>query len=170
MRYTGFGDANVIIDHRGYWLLEKCERFGYNMHSNLFWTLNQDELGVTLARLADGTFRPNFLNAYGASATVFNDGLRQGETVSVSKEIADSIYFWDVYKEGGRWLTAGYDSTALMVAGTGGTPSAAWNTVMEKARRVAGPSFGYRTDGADFNYRNCPVERLAALEEMEILQ
>ena len=45
MRYTGFADANFIAARDGIWFFEKCERFGYNAHPNLFWNLNLSTLG-----------------------------------------------------------------------------------------------------------------------------
>jgi len=169
MRYTGFGDANVIIDNEGFWLLEKCERFGYNCHPNLLWSLNRAELGQTLASLVDGSFRPSFLEAYGASATVYNNGNRPGEMLTIPDDILDSIYFWDVYKQGGGWFTAGFENSLLMMSASGCTPSCAWNRVMERVRRLGSAVITFRTDGASTGYENSPVQRLAALQEMELL-
>jgi phosphoribosylamine-glycine ligase len=169
MRYTGFGDANVIIDGDDFWLLEKCERFGYNAHANLLWSLNRDELGTTLAGLAEGNFRPNFLDAYGASVTVFNESNSSAEVLTIPDDILSSIYFWDVYRDGGRWMTAGYDSSVLMVAAAGGTPFLAWNSLMERVHRLECSAISFRTDGTNDGYANSPVERLAALQEMELI-
>ena len=169
MRYTGFGDANVIIDGEGFWLLEKCDRLGYNAHPNVFWNLNRDELGRTLAGLAAGTYEPNFLEAFGASVTVFNEGNRGGEVLTIPNEISSSTYLWDVYKENGQWMTVGYDNSLLMVASSGATPASAWNHLMDKTHRLQCASIAFRTDGADTGYRNNPLERLAALEEMELI-
>jgi len=167
--YTGFGDANVIIDEEGFWLLEKCERFGYNCHPNLLWSLNRDELGQTLASLVDGTFKPNFRDAYGASVTVYNDGNLPGRRLTIPEEILDSIYFWDVYKEGGSWLSAGFEDSLLMISASGCTPSCAWNRVMERVQRRGSDVIGFRTDGASTEYANSPLQRLAALEDMRLI-
>jgi phosphoribosylamine-glycine ligase len=169
MRYTGFGDANVMIAHDGFWLLEKCERFGYNCHPNLLWSLNRDELGQTLASLVNGSFRPNFLEAYGASATVYNQGNCSGELLTIPDDVLDSVYFWDAYKQGGSWFTAGFEDSVLMLSASGCTPSCAWNRVMEQVLRLRSPAITFRTDGASTGYANSPVERLSALQEMELL-
>ena len=70
MKYTGFADANFIAARDGIWFFEKCERFGYNAHPNLFWNLNLSTLGEVLSSLVDGTFRPQFSGGFGASVTM----------------------------------------------------------------------------------------------------
>jgi phosphoribosylamine-glycine ligase len=169
MRYTGFGDANVIIDDDGFWLLEKCERFGYNCHPNLLWSVCRDEAGQTLASLVDGTLQPNFSEAYGASVTVHNPGNTPAQKLSIPNDILDSIYFWDVYREDGDWHIAGFETAVLMISASGSTASGAWTRVMENARRVHSPGVTYRTDGGSTGFANSPLKRLATLQEMELL-
>jgi len=72
-QYTGFADANVIFAKDGVWFLEKCERFGYNAHPNLFWNLNRAPLGETFRQLIDGTFEPNFAPGFGATCSMYMD-------------------------------------------------------------------------------------------------
>jgi hypothetical protein len=66
-------------------------------------------------------------------------------------------------------MTAGYDSSVLMVAAAGGTPFLAWNSLMERVHRLECSTISFRTDGTNGGYANSPVERLAALQEMELL-
>src|SRR6185295_6148322 len=70
MKYTGFADANYIAAKDGVWFLEKCERFGYNAHPNLFWNLAQSGIGEIFAALVDGRLEPNFAEGFGASVTM----------------------------------------------------------------------------------------------------
>ena len=58
MKYTGFADANFIAARDGIWFFEKCERFGYNAHVNLFWNLNLSTLGEVLVRSSMEAFGP----------------------------------------------------------------------------------------------------------------
>src|SRR5205085_4551447 len=98
MRYTGFADANVVVAKDGVWFLEKCERFGYNAHPNLFWTLNRASLGDTFAALIDGSYAPDMAPGFGASCTLYMDHPAPGKAVLCPDAIRRDLYFMDIYK------------------------------------------------------------------------
>src|SRR5205085_1726620 len=107
----------------GLWFFEKCERFGYNAHPNLLWTLNRDPLGATLASLVDGTFQPNVAPGFGATCTMYMDHPTSGKVIHVPEDISlvRDLYALDVYREGDLLLTAGYYGDVLLATGFGYT-------------------------------------------------
>jgi phosphoribosylamine-glycine ligase len=169
MCYTGFGDANVVVARDGVWFFEKCERFGYNAHPNLFWNLAQDPLAETLAALVDGSFAPNFSPGFGASCTMYMDHPAPGKAIQFPDEVYRSLYFLDAYKEGDLYLTAGYADSVLVVNAFGYTMPQAWEAALERAAQVKFPGRSYRLDGAGTDYPSSPVRRYEALEAMHYL-
>lgn len=134
MCYTGFGDANVVVARDGVWFFEKCERFGYNAHPNLFWTLDRDPLGETLAALVDGTFVPNFAPGFGASCTMYMDHPVPGKAITIPDDVRRSVYLIDAYAEGDRLLTAAYADSVLIVNAFGYTMPQAWEGALAVMR------------------------------------
>ncbi|MDQ3997613.1 MAG: hypothetical protein M3303_11445, partial [Gemmatimonadota bacterium] len=169
MCYTGFGDANVIVARDGVWFFEKCERFGYNAHPNLFWNLARDPLGETLAALVDGTFAPNFSPGFGASCTMYMDHPAPGKAIQFPEEVYQSLYFFDAYKDDEAYLTAGYGENLLVVNAFGYTMPQAWEAALARAAQVKFPGRSYRLDGAGTGYPSSPVRRYEALEAMHYL-
>lgn len=170
MRYTGFGDANFVASRDGLWFFEKCERFGYNAHPNLFWTLNRDELGDTLASIADHTFTPNFSPGFGATCSMYMDHPATGKAVLFPEEAAHNLYFYDVYRDGaGDLLTAGYYDNVLIATAFGYTIETAWEAAYETARSVKFPGRSFRTDGAGTDYPSSPLRRYQALQAMGLI-
>ena len=169
MRYTGFGDANVVIARDGVWFFEKCERFGYNAHPNLFWNIARDPLGQILASLVDGTFQPNFSPGFGASCTMYMDHPVPGKAIRFPAEVASSLYLLDAYKEGDVLLTSGYADSVLVVNAFGYTIPQAWETALARATEVSFPGRSYRLDGAGTDYPSSPVRRYEALAAMHYL-
>ncbi len=169
MQYTGFGDANFIAARDGIWFFEKCERFGYNAHPNLFWTLNRDPLGETFASLVDGSFTPNFSPGFGASCTMYMDHRAPGKVIQFPPTIARDLYLYDAYKEGDLLLTSGYYDDVLIVTGFGYTIPTAWETVLEKAHAVKFPGRSYRIDGGGTSFPSSPLRRYEALQAMGYL-
>ena len=170
MRYTGFGDANFIVARDGVWFFEKCERFGYNAHPNLFWNLNRAPLGETFAALLDGSFVADFAPGFGASVTMYMDHPAPGKAVSYPDTVADRVYLVDVYREEGQLLTAGYYGEAVLVAcGFGYTIPTAWKATMDVASKVHFPGRSYRLDGAGTEIPSSPVRRYEALTAMGYL-
>ncbi len=170
MRYTGFGDANFIVGRDGIWFFEKCERFGYNAHPNLLWNLNRASLGETLAALVDRTFVPDFSPGFGASVTMYMDHPASGKAVQYPESVARSLYRIDVYREGGRLLTAGYYGEALLLAcAFGYTIPTAWDAALAIAAQVKFPGRSYRLDGAGTDYPASPLRRYEALTAMAYL-
>ena len=171
MQYTGFGDANFIVAKDGLWFFEKCERFGYNAHPNLFWNLNRAPLGETFASLVDGTFRPDFAPGFGASVTMYMDHPSPGKAIHFPDTVASHLYFLDVYREEGQFLTAGYYGEAVLLAcGFGYTLPTAWEAALDVAATVHFPGRSYRLDGAGTDYPSSPVRRYEALTAMGYLQ
>jgi phosphoribosylamine--glycine ligase len=169
MRYTGFGDANVVVARDGVWFFEKCERLGYNAHPNLFWNIARDPLGETLAALVDGALAPNFSPGFGASCTMYMDHPASGKAIQFPDEVYPSLYFLDAYKNGNLYLTAGYADSVLLVNAFGYTMPQAWDAALARAAQVKFPGRSYRLDGAGTDYPSSPVRRYEALEAMHYL-
>ena len=169
MRYTGFADANVVVARDGVWFFEKCERFGYNSHPNLFWNIARDPLGATLASLVDGTFTPNFAPGFGASCTMYMDHPAPGKAIQFPEEVHPSLYFFDVHRDGDTYLTAGYADSVLVVNAFGYTMPQAWESALARAAQVKFPGRSYRVDGAGTEYPSSPVRRYEALAAMRYL-
>ena len=169
MKYTGFGDANFIAAKDGIWFLEKCERFGYNAHPNLFWTLSRKGMGEVIASLVDGRFTPDFAEGFGASLLMSTkEGTPGGHAIQFPPKLLGDLFFWDVYKKDDLYLTAGYDADGyvLLVNAHGFTMEAAWESVLEKAAQVRFPYRHYRADGDQTNYPTSPIRRYEALKAM----
>jgi phosphoribosylamine-glycine ligase len=169
MRYTGFGDANFIAARDGIWFFEKCERFGYNAHPNLLWTLNRDPLGDTFASIVEGTFTPNFAPGFGASCTMYMDHRAPGKVIQFPETIARDLYIYDAYKEADLLLTSGYYDDVLIATGFGYTIPTAWEAVLAKAHAVKFPGRSYRIDGGETNFPSSPLRRYEALNAMGYL-
>jgi phosphoribosylamine-glycine ligase len=166
MRYTGFADANVIFAKDGVWFLEKCERFGYNAHPNLFWNLNRAPLGDTFRALLDGTFVPDFAPGFGASCSMYMDHPAPGRVIEFPDRIAEHLYFYDVYRAGDLVFTAGYYDNVLVANAFGYTIQTAWEAVLEVAKAVKFPSRSFRVDGGGTGFPSSPVRRYEALRAM----
>ena len=166
MRYTGFGDANFIAARDGVWFFEKCERFGYNAHPNLFWNLNLAPLGTTLASLLDGSFAPSFSPGFGASVSLYMDHPRPGKAVGVPPGCEGQLYWYDVYREDGLLLTAGYADNLAIATGFGYTSPTAWEACLAVARGVTFPGRAFRIDGAGTDFPSSPIRRYEALVAM----
>jgi phosphoribosylamine-glycine ligase len=166
MRYTGFADANFIAARDGVWFLEKCERFGYNAHPNLFWTLNRDSLAKVFVTMIDGTFEPNFAPGFGASISMYQDHKVPGSVIQYPDTVAKDVYVYDVQRVNGQLLTCGYYDDVLLATGYGYTIATAWEKAIEVAKAVKFPGRSYRTDGAAVDYPSSPLRRYEALQAM----
>ena len=172
MKYTGFADANFIAARDGIWFFEKCERFGYNAHVNLFWNLNLSTFGEVLSSLADGTFRPCFSGGFGASVTLnTKENPTGGKVIQFPQKLWKDIYLWDAYREDEHLLTAGYDRDGyvLILTAYGYTIPTAWELLMRRAAQVRFPYRHYRTDGDSVSIPTSPVRRYEALRAMGYL-
>jgi len=169
MCYTGFGDANFIVARDGIWFFEKCERFGYNAHPNLFWTLNRAPLGETFASLVDGTFAPDFAPGFGASVSMYMEHPVVGKAVQVPDAVQNSIYLVDVYRDEGMLLTAGYNEVVCYATAHGYTIPTAWDAALARAWQVKFPGRAFRVDGAGTDYPSSPLRRFEALGAMGYL-
>ena len=169
MEYTGFADANFIAARDGVWFFEKCERFGYNAHPNLFWTLNREGLGQTLAALQNGSFEPNFGPGFGASVTMYMDHPAPGKAILLPDEVARDLYLMDVFREGKQLQTAGYADAVLIATAFGYTIQAAWDVALSRARQVIFAGRAFRIDGSGTEYPSSPLRRYEALNAMRYL-
>lgn len=166
MKYTGFADANFIAARDGVWFLEKCERFGYNAHPNLFWTLNRDPLGEVFDTMLDRTFRPNFAPGFGAAISMYQDHRMAGSVIQYPDTVSRDIYPYDVQRVDDQLLTCGYYDDVLLACGYGYTMPTAWEAAMNVARAVKFPGRSFRTDGAGVDYPSSPLRRYEALQAM----
>jgi phosphoribosylamine-glycine ligase len=166
MRYTGFADANFIAARDGVWFLEKCERFGYNAHPNLLWTLNRDPLGKVFETILDGSFSPNFAPGFGASISMYQDHKQPGSVIQYPDTVARDVYLYDAQRVDGQLLTCGYYDDVLLATGYGYTIPTAWEAAMAAARSVKFPGRSFRTDGAGVDYPSSPLRRYEALQAM----
>jgi len=169
MKYSGFGDANVIAGKDGVWFLEKCERFGYNSHPNLLFNLSRRPLGEVFSALADGTYAPDFAEGFGASLTMWTkEAVTAGEAILFPEKTRPSLYLWDAYVEDGRHRIAGFDpeGAVLIATGHGYTIPTAWEAVLKIANDVRFPYRYYRPDGDQTNYPSSPLRRYEALRAM----
>ena len=167
MRYTGFGDANFIASRDGIWFFEKCERFGYNAHPNLFWTLNRAPLGETFAALVRGDFAPDFAPGFGATCSMYMDHPASGQTVIFPPSLRERLYLMDVYQEGEAILTGGYNESVVIATGHGYTMPTAWEACVAAAWQVKFPGRSFRTDGAGTDFPSSPIRRYEALRAMD---
>jgi hypothetical protein len=85
------------------------------------------------------------------------------------EEMAQRLYFYDVYREGDTLLTAGYYDNVLVATAFGYTIPTAWEAVYAVARAVKFPGRSFRTDGAGTDYPSSPLRRYEALQAMGYL-
>jgi len=168
-QYTGFADANVIFAKDGVWFLEKCERFGYNAHPNLFWNLNRAPLGETFRQLIDGTFEPNFAPGFGATCSMYMDHPTPDTFIDFPEAVAPHLYFYDVFRRDGSLFAAGYYDNVLIVNAFGFTIESAWETVLERAHDVRFSSRSFRVDGDRTDYPSSPLRRYEALRAIGLV-
>lgn len=166
MRYTGFADANFIAAKDGVWFLEKCERFGYNAHPNLFWTLNRDPLAKVFDTMLDGSFEPNFAPGFGATISMYQDHRVSGSVIQYPETIAKDVYLYDAQRVEGQLLTCGYYDDVLVATGYGYTIPTAWEAALNVAQAVKFPGRSFRTDGAGTDFPSSPLRRYEALQAM----
>ena len=169
MKYTGFGDANFIAARDGVWFFEKCERFGYNSHPNLFWTLSMAPLGQTLAALLDGTFAPRVSPGFGASVSLYMDHPRPGKAIGVPDALRKRLFLCDVWQRDGQLLTAGYADIVAIATGFGYTIPTAWEQCVQAAWQVTFPGRAFRLDGEGTDYPSSPLRRYEALVAMGMI-
>jgi phosphoribosylamine-glycine ligase len=172
MRYTGFADANFIASRDGVWFFEKCERFGYNTHPNLLFNLSRRSLAEVLSSLAEGNVKPDFSGGFGASVTMATKANPVGgKVIQFPPKLWKDIYWWDVYKKGDHYLTAGYDKQGdvLIVTAYGYTIPTAWEKLMTRAAQIKFPYRSYRPDGDRTDYPTSPIRRYEALRAMGYL-
>ncbi len=77
-----------------------------------------------------------------------------GKPILFPQRLWPDIFWWDVYKKGDVYLTAGYDRDGyvLIVNGFGYTIPTAWEDVMKKADQIRFAYRQYRPDGGGTDY------------------
>lgn len=139
-------------------------------HPNFLWTLNRDELGDTLASIADHTFTPNFSPGFGATCSMYMDHPAPGKAVLFPDEATHNLYSYDVYRDdAGDLRTAGYFDNVLIATAFGYTIETAWEAAYDTARSVKFPGRSFRTDGAGTDYPSSPLRRYQALQAMGLI-
>jgi phosphoribosylamine-glycine ligase len=169
MRYTGFADANFIASRDGLWFFEKCERFGYNAHPNLLFNLSRRGVGEVFANLVDGNLKPDFSGGFGATVTMSTkENPTGGKVIQFPPKLWKDIYWWDVYKKGDHYLTAGYDRDGyvLILTAYDYTIPTVWQKLMSRAAQVKFPYRNYRPDGDRTDFPSSPIRRYEALRAM----
>ena len=76
------------------------------------------------------------------------------------------LYLYDVYREDGLLLTAGYADNVAIATGFGYTIPTAWQACLACARQVTFPGRAFRIDGDGTDFPSSPVRRYEALVAM----
>jgi hypothetical protein len=90
------------------------------------------------------------------------------KAIQFPEKIRKDIFFWDAYRKGNQYRTAGYDRNGyvLILLAYGYTMPTAWESLMKKAGEIKFPYRQYRTDGDRTNYPSSPIRRYEALKAM----
>ena len=175
MKYTGFGDANVIIsDYNQVNFIEFCFRSGYNAHPNIFTNLSSQSFLETCADMIDGTYTPKFKRGFGASITMFCEKAKEGLPVSIPKTLKPTTYLFFVMKdedseEDDDVVMTGYSKEICIAMGHHYDIENALKDAEENAERINFSNASYRTDLNSDKYKNNPVSRYRALRSMKII-
>lgn len=170
--FTGFVDANVIISDNGPYFLEFCARFGYPSHPTLLLQLPKIAVADVLAKMLDGDtekFYDHFRYGFAAGITLNCEKPRKGLPLFLPEDIKEKFYLYDVYKRGDVMLTAGLGLEIGVMTAHGFTIMDAAELAVDRAKKVAFPSRGMRTDLARDDYDSNPRDRYLALEAMRYL-
>lgn len=170
--YTGFIDMNIIVSNNDNYFLEFCARFGYPEHVTAFFSLAVKPFPEIIADMIDGKiedFYKNFKYGFAAGITMYNNSKRKGLPFFVPEDIEKYTYFFDLYKRGDNYLTAGLSQEICVVTAHGFTIMDAAENVLSSAKRISFPNRALRTDLDKDNYVSNPRDRYLALEAMRYL-
>jgi phosphoribosylamine-glycine ligase len=171
--YTGFADANVIVNEDGANFIEFCMRAGYNAHPNLFLTIGRNTFLQTMADLVDGVDRVEAKKGFGASVTLFTQRPIKGLPIFVPKHADPYFHLFDGYRTDGmgdgEYAMGGYDTAIGVMCAHEWTPERALDLAVERGLSVKFPNLDMRTDCAKDCYPLSIPRRYQALEAMGLL-
>ncbi len=170
LEYTGFVDANIIVYDNENYYLETCNRFGYNSHPNLFFSVAKVPVGEILADIIDGNidnFYDKMRYGFGASITLYTDQEKKGLPIFIEEDARDNFFMFDGYKENDQTFMSGYCGEIGIVTDHGYTIKEAAEEVLEKAKLIRFPMRSMRSDIDKNDYPSSPQGRYDALDAMD---
>lgn len=169
MKYTGFVDANVIVYDNENYYLETCNRFGYNSHPNLLFSIAKVPVSDILTNIIDGEihdFYDKIRYGFGASVSLYIDDPKQGLPLFIDEEVRDHFFLFDGYQEKDQIFMSGYCNEIGIVTAHGYTIKEASEEVLEKSKLVRFPTRSMRSDLDKNDYHMSPQGRYDALDAM----
>jgi phosphoribosylamine--glycine ligase len=179
LKYTGFGDLNVILADNQVYFIEFCNRFGYDAHATLFSTLRIKPFREVLANIIDGKGIDDaytwFRKGFGAGIRLYLDNPKTGFPLFVSKDVKDRFYHYEAYQDGNQedpeqdFCLAGFGGEVGIITGFGYTMKDAAKNALENALKINYPCCAYREDLDEENYPSSPIKREQAISAMGLL-
>ncbi len=170
MKYTGFADANVIIDDDKAWFLEFCYRFGYNSHPNFFYNLSKDTALQFAANMIDGAFKADSVkDGFGASITVFSHKPKKGLPIYIPEGFNDKVYMIDGYKEGENLVMSGGCQEICIVCARHFTIPTALEKALDYCNQLVIKGMFKRHDAHKTDYPSSPQRRYEALVSRKLI-
>lgn len=169
IKYTGFVDANIIVYDNENYYLETCNRFGYNSHPNLFFSVAKLPVGEILADILDGNvhdFYDKMRYGFGASITLYTDQEQKGLPLFIEEDAQNNFFLFDGYLENNQYFMSGYCKEIGIVTAHGYTIKEAAENVFEKAKMIHFPMRSMRSDLDKNDYHSSPQSRHDALDAM----
>lgn len=170
LEYTGFVDANIIVYDNENYYLETCNRFGYNSHPNLFFSVSKLPVGDILVSIIEGDIE-NFYDkmrfGFGASITLYTDCEKKGLPIFIEEDGEKNFFMFDAYKEKDQYFMSGYCGEIGIVSAHGYTIKEAAEEVLEKAKLIRFPMRSMRSDLEKNDYHSAPQGRHDALDAMD---
>lgn len=177
-KYTGFGDASVILSDNQVYFLEMCDRFTYNAHPMFFSSLLIAPFGETLAAMIDGKtdkFYDRFRKGFGSSIRMYLDHVKTGLPLFVSKDVSNRFFHFEAYQDDTcedpdtDFCLAGYGEDVGIICGHGWTTEDAGKNALSNALKINYPLVAYREDLDERGYDSSPVKRYEALCALGLL-
>lgn len=168
-KYTGFVDCNVIIADKKVYFLEVCNRFGYNSHPNLFYTLAIDTFGNIMRDFMDGKvgdFYNRFRDGFGASVRVYLDHKRSGLPFHMKEEVEKHFYPYELYLQDDKHFLAGFSEDVGIMTAHGYTMEEAAEECYENIGKIHFPDKSCRSDLHKRDYPSSPIKRWEAMNAM----
>ena len=169
MEYTGFADANVIVEDDNFHFIEFCFRMGYNMGVNFFYNLCNKTCFQTLADMVDGIQDIKAKSGFGSTMTVFTEKYKTGLPISFPERYTDKVFLFDAYKEKDIIKMAGCSHEMLVICEHNYTIKTALKDVVDSATRVVLKNCYFRRDADETNYKLSPEQRYNGLVAMKLL-
>lgn len=173
LKYTGFVDANIIVYDNENYYLETCNRFGYNAHPSLLFSVAKNPVGQILADFIDGKINDiydNFRFGFSASITLYTDDPKPDVPLFIDEKANEHFYLYDGYKKDDQLFLTGYCPEIGVISAHGYTIKEAAENVLEMAKNVRFPLRGMRSDIDKNDYGSAPQGRHDALEAMDYFE